>query len=66
MKWIGRRKRNDSSEGIAEELEAHLMSRTEDLMEQGVPEREAINRARREFGNVMATLEQAREVWQWV
>jgi predicted permease len=53
---------------IAEEIEAHLSERTDDLVEAGMDPREARQKARREFGNVTRYLETSREVWtpQWL
>ena len=62
--WRNRRMRRD----VAEEIESHLRERVDELIESGVPEREACSRARREFGNPTRVTEQAREVWtlEWL
>ena len=39
--------------------------RVEELVEGGMPRREAEQTARREFGNVALIQERSREVWQW-
>ena len=45
MKW--RRMQRD----LAEEVNAHIEERVDDLVESGMPEQEARLQARREFGN---------------
>jgi predicted permease len=47
------------------EVEAHIEERALDLIESGLPEREAWQQARREFGNTTLTIERSREVWGW-
>ena len=66
MKWLAQllsrnRRYNDLSASIQE----HLDERTEELIEEGIPRKEATQRARREFGNVTQIQERSREVWQW-
>ncbi len=51
------------SRELADEIQAHLDERVLELTEQGVPEKEARERARREFGNPTLFLETSREVW---
>ncbi len=66
MKWIlnfVRRRRVDSE--LAQEVESHLEEKVADLMEGGMPEREAREKANREFGNVTLYREISREVWGW-
>jgi hypothetical protein len=48
------------------EVAAHLEEKIADLMDSGVPEREARQKARREFGNVAPYRQDSREVWGWV
>jgi len=48
---------------LAEEIQGHIEEKIAELMEAGVPEREARERARREFGNPTLTAEASREVW---
>jgi len=48
---------------LAEEIQAHIEEKAAELMEAGVPEREARERARREFGSPTLTAEASREVW---
>jgi len=50
---------------LAAEIEAHIAERTEELMENGVPENEARQQARREFGNPTRIAEAGGEVWGW-
>jgi len=67
MKWIVnfvRRRRADRE--LDQELAAHLEEKVDDLMDAGMPEREARQQARREFGNVARCTEISREVWAWV
>ena len=54
-------------QSIGEELKAHLEERSADLMERGVPEREARLQARREFGNMALIAEDSRNAlgWTW-
>lgn len=66
MKWLVQllsrgRRYNDLSASIQE----HLDEKTEELIEDGLPRKEAEQRARREFGNVTLIAERSREVWQW-
>jgi predicted permease len=49
----------------AEEIQAHLAERIDELLESGVAKPEAIERARREFGNATRLTESSREVWGW-
>ena len=63
MSWLGRRGTRDSE--LSEEIDAHLEEKVAELMEGGLSRREASERARREFGNVLLVEEQSREVWQW-
>ncbi len=67
MKWLFdffRRRREERE--LAEEIEAHLEEKIADLMEAGMPAREARETARREFGNAALYREISREVWGWV
>ena len=47
---------------LSDELRAHLEERADELAGQGVSRREAMARARREFGNLTSTEERGREV----
>jgi predicted permease len=66
MNWFrqrfGRRKIYDD---LSEEIEQHLLERTEDLIAQGLNQADAAHAARREFGNVTNIEERGRDVWQW-
>ena len=67
MKWIldfVRRRRIERE--LAQEVESHLDEKVADLMEAGMPEQEARQKANREFGNVALYREISREVWGWV
>ncbi len=48
---------------LSEEMEFHIESMVEDLVAQGVPEREARVTARGKFGNMTQQIENARTVW---
>ncbi len=50
---------------LAVSIEEHIEQRAEELMEEGLPHKEAVRRARREFGNVPLVVERSREEWQW-
>ena len=50
---------------LDQEVEAHLAEKADELMDSGMPEREAREQARREFGNVTLHRQDSREVWQW-
>src|SRR5215472_5630613 len=67
MNWIlnlVRRRRIDR--GIAEEVQAHLDERVDDLLESGMSEADARRQANREFGNVTLIVQDSREVWRWL
>jgi len=51
---------------LAQELEAHLEEKVADLVEIGMPEPQAREQAKREFGNPIVYREISREVWGWV
>jgi predicted permease len=50
---------------LAEEVQQHLEEKIEELVAAGMPRKEAVAAARREFGNAVLIEERAREVWQW-
>lgn len=58
-----RRRRIDRE--LAEEMEAHIAERVDDLMDAGMNQQEAWAQARREFGNTTRLAEISREVWGW-
>ena len=66
MEWFAqffsRRRRYDD---ISISIQEHIEERTEELMADGMPRKQAEQTARREFGNVTLLEERSREVWQW-
>ncbi|HEX4322756.1 MAG TPA: ABC transporter permease [Acidobacteriaceae bacterium] len=46
-------------------IHEHMEEKIEELIEEGMPRKEAEQKARREFGNVALLAERSREVWQW-
>ena len=66
MKWLlqllSRGRRYDD---LSVSMQEHIEERTEELIDDGMPRKEAEHRARREFGNVTLIAERSREVWQW-
>jgi hypothetical protein len=66
MKWILNLVRRRVDRELAQEVDAHLGEKIADLMDSGVPEQEARQKARREFGNVALYRQDSREVWGWV
>src|SRR6202034_2160474 len=50
---------------LADEIEAHIAERVDELMEGGMAEQEARQSARREFGNATLYAEISREAWGW-
>jgi putative ABC transport system permease protein len=50
---------------LSEEIQQHLLEKTEALMAQGMSRREAEHAAQREFGNVTGIEERCRETWTW-
>jgi predicted permease len=50
---------------LSAELQEHLDERIEELVAEGVPKKDAVAAARREFGNVTLIAEDSREVWRW-
>jgi putative ABC transport system permease protein len=50
---------------IADEIQAHLDERVDELVAAGMARADAEALARRQFGNVAAIAEEAREVWRW-
>ncbi len=66
MKWLlqllSRGRRYDD---LSVSMQEHIEERTEELIDDGMPRKEAEQKARREFGNVTLIAERSREVWQW-
>ena len=56
-------RRRQLDDELAGEVEAHLLERIDDLVESGVDRPDAEAQARREFGNVTASLERSRDAW---
>jgi len=56
-----RRLQND----LSAEIQQHLDEKIEELIATGMPRKEAIAAARREFGNLSLLEEDSREVWRW-
>jgi predicted permease len=50
---------------LAEEIQAHLDEKVEELIAEGMSREEAMRSARVEFGNVGVIEENCREVWSW-
>jgi predicted permease len=59
---FGRRRRYDD---LSLSIQEHIDERTAELMEEGMPPKQAEQTARREFGNVALLQERSREAWQW-
>lgn len=66
MQWprrlFSRHRRYDD---LAISIQEHLDERTDELMEEGMSQKEATQKARREFGDVTQIAERSREAWQW-
>jgi predicted permease len=60
---FSRRRRYDD---LAVSIQEHIAERAEELMESGMPQAEAEQAARREFGNVGLMEQRSREEWQWL
>ena len=66
MSWLKRIFRRKQLYGdLSEEIRAHLDEKVEELVASGMTRKEAEHAAQREFGNVMITEENAREIWRW-
>ncbi len=64
MKWIGNLAgRGHRADDIAEEIAAHLEEKVDNLIESGLSEKEARQRANREFGNATLIRGTGLEVW---
>ncbi len=59
---FGRRRRYDD---LSVSIQEHIEERSEELVEEGMPRKEAEQTARREFGNVALMEQRSREEWQW-
>ncbi len=58
------RKRFDGS--LDEEMRLHLETRVEELMSEGMTHRDAVLKARREFGPTARIAEESRAAWRWM
>jgi predicted permease len=66
MQWLRRLvSRNRRYDDLAVSIQEHLDERTEELMDDGLSRKDAMRKARREFGNVTLIQEHSREAWQW-
>ena len=57
--------RNRRYDDLSVSIQEHLDERIDELMEEGMPRKNAERAARREFGNTTLLEERSREVWQW-
>ena len=62
LQWL--RGRRDVDRDLADELNAHLDARVEELVDAGVPSHQARQQARRELGNTTLLVERGRDVWR--
>ena len=62
LRWVFRRSRFRSE--LAEEIQFHIESRATDLEKSGVPAREALARARRDFGSRLKATEDTSGAWE--
>ena len=61
--WRAVTRRGELDQQVSEELEFHIESYAEDLTRTGVPQQEAMRRARAELGSVAAVRERSRQAW---
>lgn len=64
MRWPSFSRRQ-ICEDLADEIQQHLEERADALAEDGILRAEALQKARREFGNLTQIEERGREAWQW-
>lgn len=62
MTWFPRIRTSHDAD-IAEEIRSHIEEKADEIVDRGVPREEAIEQARRAFGNLTVIEEQAREIW---
>ena len=62
--YLSWRRRFDSE--LEEEIRFHLETRVEELVQSGLPERDARAQARREFGRQSRVSEDSRGAWQFL
>jgi putative ABC transport system permease protein len=66
MSWFGQLiSRRRMYADLSEEIQQHLEEKVEALMAEGMSRADAVQTARREFGNVALLEERSREVWGW-
>ncbi len=66
MNWIrALLNRRQLDADLAEEIRSHVAERTDALVEEGLSPHDALDRARREFGNATVIEERGRAVWRW-
>ncbi len=66
MSWLPRFfRRSRLYDDLAHEIRQHLEEKAEELEAEGMPREQAIETARREFGNVALTMERGRDAWGW-
>jgi len=58
------RRRNRFNRELDDEIEFHVQMRADELEKAGMPQTEAVRRARREFGSSVRMREQTRAAWQ--
>lgn len=63
LRYLFRRQATEAE--MAEEMRYHLEQRAADFAAEGMPNGEALDAARRKFGNLASIQEQARENWGW-
>jgi len=59
---LARRRRYEE---LSQSIREHIEERADELIEAGMPRRQAEQAAKREFGNVALIEQRGREVWQW-
>ena len=62
--YLWRRRQFDLE--LDEEIRFHIQTRTEELVEAGLPERDARAQAQREFGSQSRLREDSRAAWQFI
>jgi predicted permease len=66
MNWLkGLLSRRRLYRELSEEIQTHLDEKVEELVAHGMSRKEAMQSARREFGNLGLIEENGREVWRW-
>jgi putative ABC transport system permease protein len=65
MNWFTKLFSRRHYDDISEEIREHLDEKVEELVASGMSRPDAIDAARRQFGNVTLIEQRTREVWQW-